>query len=114
MLKRINILSVFMVLFFNALVLAHGSGEHITGTVMALEAEHIVVKTREGKTISIQLNTETRYRIYRHGEAAAADLKVGDRIVVEATGEGDTLTASEIQFVPASEKQAHEGEPHRH
>ena len=37
MLKRINILSVFMVLFFNALVLAHGSGEHITGTVMALE-----------------------------------------------------------------------------
>lgn len=113
MLKRISRLSIFVVLFCPMLVFAHGGETHLLGTVTAQDARHIVVETREGETLSIRLNTETRYR---QGEAAAtgADLAVGARVVVEATKEGDTLTASEIRFASPSKQPAHGGEVHQH
>jgi hypothetical protein len=104
MLTRIGTLSLFIVLFFHASVLAHGGKPHVMGTVTALDAQHVVVQTKEGKTVSILLNGATKYR---KGEAAAtgADLKIGNRVVVDTTGEGDMLTASEIRFAsPGGEK----------
>lgn len=117
MLTRIGALSLFIVLFFHTSVLAHEGKPHVMGTVTTLDAEHLVVQTKEGKTISILLNKATQYR---KGEVAAtgADLKVGDRVVVDATGERETLTASEIRFAsPGGEKshgghEGHEGMTH--
>jgi len=117
MLKRMNTLAVIAVFCLHTLAFAHGDKPHVMGTVAVVDAQHLVVQTREGKTLSILLNKATRYR---KGEAAAtgADLKVGDRVVVDATGEGDTLTASEIRFAsPGGEKgrgghEGHEGMTH--
>ena len=111
MVKRMSTLAVLVVLFFHGQVFAHGKGTHVMGTVTALDAQHVVVKTKDGKTISIQLNSKTTYR---KGTAAAtgADLKVGDRVVVDATGEGDMLTASEIRFSSGGEVKGHEGMHH--
>ena len=112
MVQRISILSVFVSVFFHMLVFAHGGETHILGTVTALDAQHVVVKTKEGQTLSIRVTQKTKYR---EGETAAtgADLKVGDRVYVEAARDGDTLTASEIRFASASEKPSHEGQVHR-
>ena len=111
MLKRIGALTVCMVVFFHTLVFAHGNETHVMGTVAALDAQHVVVKTKDGKTTSILLHKETKYH---KGKAAAtgADLKVGDRVVVHATGKGDTLTASEIHFSSPDEGKGHEGMTH--
>ena len=111
MVKRIGTLTVCMVLFFHVLAFAHGGETHIMGTVTALDATHVEVKTKDGKNISILLNKETQYH---KGTAAAtsADLKVGDRAVVHATGKGDTLTAGEIHFSSAGETKGHEGMKH--
>jgi len=111
MVKRIGTLSVFVVLVFPTLAFAHGGGMHIMGTVAALDAQHVVVKTKDGKTMSILLNEKT---MYRKGAAAAtsADPKVGDRVVVHTTGKGDLLTAGEIHFSPAGEAPGHAGMKH--
>lgn len=111
MLTRIGTLSLFVVLFFYASVLAHGGKPHIMGTVTTLDAQHLIVQTKEGKTISIRLQSETKYRTGK-ATAAGADLKVGDRVVVDMTGKGDTLTASEIRFSLAGERQGQEGMTH--
>jgi len=111
MVKCMSLILAVGVLFFSALVFAHGSGTHIMGTVAVLDAQHVVVTTRDGKTIFIRLTAETTYR---KGTAAAtgADLKVGNRVAVEATGKEDSLTASEIQFSSGGEEMGHEGMLH--
>lgn len=113
MLKRMSTLAVITVFCLHTLAFAHGDKPHVMGTVAAVDAQHVVVQTKKGKTLSILLNKATQYR---KGEAAAtgADLKVGDRVVVDATGEGDTLTASEIRFASPGEKTDHKGMMHQH
>lgn len=111
MLTRIRTLSLLIVLFFHTSVLAHEGKPHIMGTVTALDTQHVVVQTKDGKTTSVVLNTETKYR---KGQTAAtgADLKVGDRVVVHTTGKGDALTASEVHFSSSGKKKSHEGMTH--
>lgn len=101
-----------MVLVFHTLAFAHGGGMHIMGTVAVLDAQHVVVKTKEGKTMSVLVNDKTTYR---KGAAAAtsADLQVGDRVIVHTTGKGDPLTAGEIRFSSAGKAQGHAGMTHR-
>jgi hypothetical protein len=103
MLKRIGALAVFGVLVFHTLAFAHGGRMHVMGTVTALDAQHVVVKTKAGKTMSVLVNEKTTYR---KGAAAAtsADLKVEDRVVVHTTGKTDPLTAGEIHFSSPDEK----------
>lgn len=111
MLARMSTFSLIIVLFFHSSVLAHEGKPHLMGTVTALDAQHMIVQTKAGKTISIVLKKETQYR---KGETAVsgADLKVGDRVVVETTGEKDTLTAREIRFSPGGAAGSSQAMPH--
>src|SRR5215813_7012447 len=104
--KRIGAFLAFAVLALYTLAFAHGGGLHIMGTVTDLDAEHVVVKTKDGKTQSVQVNDQTTYR---KGKATATseDLKVGDRVVVHTTGKGDPLTAKEIHLSSAGKAQGH-------
>jgi len=115
MLIRTGTLSLVMVLFFHTAVLAHEGKPHVMGTVTSLDAQHVEVKTKKGQTVSIRLNSETKYRKGK-AKATGTDLQVGDRVVIEATGEGETLTADEIRFASPGERKdhakGHEGMPH--
>jgi hypothetical protein len=86
-----------VILCFTPLAFAHEGGMHIMGTVADLDAQHVIVKTKDGRTQSVLVNDQTTYH---KGKAAAsgADLQVGDRVVVHTTGKGDPLTAREIRF----------------
>lgn len=76
---------------------AHGAGQHVLGTVTAIDATHVEVKTPKGGTVSVQLTDTTHYRA--KGKPGSPSLpQVGDRVVIETTGTGDALTATEIQF----------------
>ncbi len=76
---------------------AHGTGQHILGTVTTIDATHVEVKTPTGSTVSVQLTETTHYRA--KGKPGSPSLpQVGDRVVIETTKTGETITATEIQF----------------
>jgi YHS domain-containing protein len=102
MMKRIAALALVAALALTAHAFAHGGKEHVMGTVKALDETHVVVQTRDGKTLSIALAKDTEYR---KGDvpAAAADLKVGDRVVVDLAGKTDTPSAREVRFASTAQ-----------
>jgi len=92
----------FICLFISTTSFAHGTGLHVLGTVMAIDATHIEVKTSKGQTVDVQVNKQTRYK--EKGNPKGGTLPtVGDRVVIEATkDEKDKgLVAIEIHFSAA-------------
>ena len=92
----------FICLFISATSFAHGTGLHVLGTVMAIDATHVEVKTSKGQTVDVQVNKQTRYK--EKGNPKGGTLPtVGDRVVIEATkDEKDKgLVAVEIHFSAA-------------
>lgn len=80
-----RVLSVMLAaLFLAAPAIAHPGHEHkVMGTIAVIHENHLEVKDQQGKTTALVLDGKTK--ILR-GEVAvkAADLKVGDRVVVTA------------------------------
>ena len=84
--KVTALFSLAFILLAAGLALAHGHG-HVMGTVAAVTAERIEVKTREGKTVTVPLDKETQY--FKGKEKATwADVKVGERVVVHLGAKG--------------------------
>jgi len=105
--------TIMLALLCSSSALAHGGHTHIMGSVTDLSTEQITVKDRDGKSVTIRVTKDTTYQ-KGDAPAAAADLKVGDRVVVEATGkEGSSFTATEIRFSSSAPQSGHEdGDPH--
>jgi hypothetical protein len=79
---------------------AHDGHTHIFGTIATLGKDHIVVKTKDGKTIPISVTGETTYR-RQPAASGNATPQVGDRVIVEVADESGGLVASQIRFAPA-------------
>lgn len=82
-------------LFFAALLaapvslLAHQSRHHqVIGTITAVDANHIEVKTKDGKTASVPIGAETKYFIGK-AKGSASGLKVGVRVVIAVDHDGN-------------------------
>ena len=84
---------------------AHGNKRHIVGTLEKINADSVVVKTADGKSLEVKLVAATAYvsRIDKADKPAKlSDLAVGDRVVIHATPKNETLEADEIKFSPAT------------
>ena len=80
---------------------AHGTGQHVLGTVTAIDATHVEVKTPKGRTVDVQVNRQTRFK--EKGNPKGTNLPViGDRVVIEATKDDKVLLATEIHFSAAT------------
>ena len=80
---------------------AHGTGQHVLGTVTAIDATHVEVKTPKGRTVNVQVNKQTRFK--EKGNPRSANLPaVGDRVVIEATKDDKVLFATDIHFSAAT------------
>lgn len=91
--------------FMATTAFAHGTGQHVLGTVTAIDATHVEVKTPKGKTVDVQVNKQTRFK--EKGNLKGTNLPVvGDRVVIEATKEQKVLRAVEINFSSAARVQA--------
>lgn len=119
---RAMALSVLLSLGCATGVLAHEGKTHVMGTVSTLDAQHVVVTDRDGKTVSIALTKDTTYD-QGDAPAAASALKVGARVVIDVTGKPESLTATEVRIAPMAPMGGqpgaapHEGEhdqPHDH
>jgi len=75
---------------------AHEGHEHkALGTVSAVDPSHVEVKTKDGQTVSIQLNAETKYQKGRT-PAVLTDVKVAQRVLVTYIEQGEKHIAKEV------------------
>lgn len=86
-----------------ATALAHGGFEHVMGTVSKVTAQSVTVTTAAKKNVDVGLNAKTTYT---KGDkaATAADMKVGDRVVIDATEVNELLTAASVKIGVAAQK----------
>jgi hypothetical protein len=91
--KRLTLIIAAVLVAVGSLV-AHGDADHVRGTISAMSAKSITVQTTEKTTAILTLTTKTTF--VRGGKPAhLADLKVGDRVVVDVpkgTKEAEEIT----------------------
>ncbi|HLZ93416.1 MAG TPA: hypothetical protein VKQ28_17050 [Candidatus Acidoferrum sp.] len=83
------------------MALAHGDKKHVIGTLEKVNADSLVVKTANGKSVEVKLVASTLYVSHAAKEdkpAKLSDLAVGDRVVIHATPKGESLEANEVRF----------------
>ncbi len=106
--RRISaILSIVATLAIVGQLLAHEGHVHeVMGTVAAVDAAHLEVSAKDGEKISILLSKDTK--CFR-GKApvGVGEIKVGEKIVVSVTEEGDKKMAREVRLA-----EEHEAHPH--
>lgn len=75
----------------------------INGSITAVSGTSITVKADDGVSMTFAITADTKVRVRTAGkgaEAAASDLKVGEKAVVTGTGT-DSLTATHVVAVAA-------------
>src|ERR1700719_685979 len=84
-----------------SVAMPHGDKKHVIGTLEKINADSLVVKTADGKSVEVKLVASTLY-VSRSGNedksARLSDLSVGDRVVIHATPKGQVLEANEVKF----------------
>jgi hypothetical protein len=92
---------------------AHGDKKHVVGTLEKVNSDSVVVKTADGKSVEVKLVAGTMY-VSRDGKTAKlSDLAVGERVVIHATPNGETLSADEVKFSPPSATGASAAKPNQ-
>lgn len=93
--KRFLLLILTFGLFAGA-AYAHNGMEHVMGTVTAMDAMSISVKTMDGTVKTVALSADTKFL---KGESAITlhDIKVGDHIVIHAGKKKGKLVAAEVK-----------------
>jgi hypothetical protein len=92
-------------LFISTPSFAHDGDQHVLGTIMAIDATHVDVKTSKGQSVNVRVNKKTLYKDQRNPKDANVP-EVGDRVVIKATKEGKVLVATEVHFSAAKRVQA--------
>lgn len=85
---------VAVALVLPAAAWAHeGHAHKILGTISAIQANRVELKTPEGKTVSVVVNAKTTYARGKQKVDVTA-LKVGERIVAEVASEKDMIATA--------------------
>ena len=95
MLHRLILTACFLAV--TSAAFAHGTGQHVLGTVVAIDGKHLEIKTQKGTTVEVQINKQTRFKEKDHPKSTNLP-EVGDRVVIEAIKEDKSLTATEVHF----------------
>ena len=76
---------------------AHDGHPHnVMGTVTMVAPDHVMVKTTEGKDVTMKTTTATKV-VQGKTAIKLADVKVGARVVIVPVSEKEALVAKEIQ-----------------
>jgi hypothetical protein len=98
---------------------AHGTKVHVRGTIEKVNADSVQIKTPDGKSVEVKLTSSTIFLLHVVAKqvkpsdtstdkpAKAADLSVGDLVVIHATSKRGALEADEVKFsVPSANRPA--------
>jgi hypothetical protein len=101
MTRRIVTLTTLLVLALGAASLRAHEAFRIIGTISSLKATQLGVKTKQGRTVYIELK-KTTIVLRDKTKVPATELKTGLSVVVDALGDDDSdLTAKQVRIVPA-------------
>ena len=76
---------------------AHGTMEHVTGTVVQVTGDVVSVKTTKGAAVDVHLDMQTAY-VRGSEKVKKSDLKAGDRVVIHAAKKNGVLVAHEVRL----------------
>lgn len=93
--KATVVLSVVAVAFAGRLAAHEGHAHKVMGTVAVVDATHLEIDATDGQKLSILLTPETKY-LKGQTKVAAADVRVGQRVVVTVVEEGGKKRAKEV------------------
>jgi hypothetical protein len=77
------LLTTLLLLFCTTLVFAHGDATHLTGTITAIEGDHVQIKDQAGKSVVVMLQKTTKF-IKADKPSTKSELKVGTRVLIDA------------------------------
>jgi len=92
--------ATMMLMAWSAAPEAHpGHEQKVLGTVTMVAADHVMVKTPDGKEATVQINKDTKF-LRSKKPMKAGDMKVGMRIVIAAVTDedDDKLIATSIEL----------------
>lgn len=92
-----------MMVLLTAAAYAHpGHEQKVMGTVTMAAADHVMLKTTEGKDATVMINKDTKFTRTKKA-MKASDLVVGMRVVIAAVTDenDDKLVAKTIELGPA-------------
>lgn len=104
MVRRVVAFTAALMVAALGMVSAHeGHAHKVMGTVKAVHADvnHVELTLQDGKEGGFYVTPATKY-VQGKKSLTLADLKVGERVVVEGTMEKDKLTATKVQVGTAA------------
>ena len=88
----------------SAIAFAHNGVEHVMGTVTAITDTSITVETAKKTKVTVMVDTSTTFS-HTDMKASMKDLKVGDRVVINAKeGTDKTLLGVSVKWGASSSK----------
>lgn len=94
--RRMTILATLYLLLSSAAAFAHNGVEHVLGTIKSLTETSVTVETPKHTSVTVVLGPATKYANAK-GVATVKDMKIGDRVAIEAK-EGKPLTALSVKI----------------
>jgi len=104
--KGAFVLALFLLLVNVRTAFAHGGAEHVMGTVSKVSAQSVTVETTDKKVVEVGLNSKTTYT-RNDKKVAPSDMKVGDRVMIEAKEVNEKLAAESVKLGAAASKPEH-------
>lgn len=95
--KRVSVVSLFLVFIVAAAAHAHKGEVHsYIGTITRVTADSLTIKTKDGKGHSIKTSKDTTYTHSDNHKGKRSELKAGTRAVVKISKDGET--AENVKF----------------
>ena len=103
--KGALVFALFLLVASAQVVFGHGGATHVMGTVSKVSAESVTVDTTDHKTVEVGLTAKTSYTRDKK-KVAAGEMKVGDRVMIDAKEVNEKLVADSVQLGIAASKAA--------
>ena len=90
-------LALFLLLASIQMAFGHGGMEHVMGTISKVSAQSVTVETTAKKMVEVGLDSKTKYT-RNDTKALVGDLKIGDRVMIEAKEVNKKLVAETVKL----------------
>jgi ABC-type molybdate transport system substrate-binding protein len=106
-------IAVFALMAASVTAFAHNGIEHVMGTLTARTDSSVTVETPKHATVTVLVDSSTKYN-FNDTDAALKDLKVGDRVVVNAKEATDKkLLAISVRWGAGSTAKSDHADHHK-
>jgi hypothetical protein len=102
MMGRLTVFVMAAVLALPLAAAAHPGHDHkLMGTLSSIDAKKLVMKTKEGKDVTVAVTATTKF-LNGKSRGAGTELKAGMRVVVNVGDGKEPLVAKEVQYSTAA------------